>query len=75
MLVATTRMVRRTRGLTWVSMGIALPAIVLLAVQLLLNVPTLHPVSSALEALFYFYAAATLIGYMMADWHAITDEL
>ncbi|WP_377160827.1 ion channel [Roseateles sp. UC29_93] len=28
-----------------------------------------------LEALFYFYAAGSLISYMMSDWHATTDEL
>ena len=74
-LVFTSHMVRRTRGLTWVSMGIALPAIVLLALQLVLGLPQLQIFSSALEALFYFYAAGALIAYMMADWHATTDEL
>ncbi len=31
--------------------------------------------SAALEAVFYFYAAGSLIAYMMKDWHATTDEL
>jgi hypothetical protein len=37
--------------------------------------PDLLPWSAALEAVFYFYAAGSLIAYMMADWHATTDEL
>jgi hypothetical protein len=74
-LIVTSHMVRHTRGLTWVSMGIALPAVVLLALQVVLGLPELNPWSSALEALFYFYAAGALISYMMADWHATTDEL
>jgi hypothetical protein len=74
-LIITTGMVRRTPGLNWVSGGIALPAIVLLALQALYGMPQLLPWSSALEAVFYFYAAASLIAYMTADRRATTDEL
>jgi hypothetical protein len=74
-LVFTTRMVRRTPGLTWLSVSLALPAIVLLALQALLDMPGLLPWAAALEALFYFYAAGSLVAYMMGDMHATTDEL
>jgi len=74
-LIVTTRMVRRTPGLTWVSVCIALPAIVLLVLQTLYVMPWLLPWSAALEALFYFYAAGSLIAYMLSDEHATTDEL
>ncbi len=74
-LVITTGMVRRTPGLTWVSACIALPAIVLIAMQALLDMPGLLPWSAALEAVFYFYAAGSLIAYMMEDHRATTDEL
>lgn len=74
-LAITTRMVRRTPGLTWVSVCIALPAIVLLALQALYGMPHLLPWSAGLEALFYFYAAGSLIAYMMEDQRATTDEL
>ena len=74
-LVFTTRMVRRTPGLTWLSIGIALPVIVLLLMQAMLDMPWLQPWSAALEAVFYFYAATSLVAYMMADQHATTDEL
>ncbi|MCE4554483.1 ion channel [Roseateles cellulosilyticus] len=74
-LVVTTRMVRRTPGLTWVSVCLALPAIVLLALQAAFGMPWLLPWSAALEALFYFYAASSLVAYMMEDMRATTDEL
>jgi hypothetical protein len=74
-LAITTGMVRRTPGLNWVAGGIALPAIVLLVLQALFGMPGLLPWSSGLEAIFYFYAAGSLIAYMMADRHATTDEL
>jgi hypothetical protein len=74
-LVITTGMVRRTPGLTWISVCIALPAIVLLLLQAVRHMTWLLPWSAALEAVFYFYAAGSLIAYMMEDQRATTDEL
>jgi Ion channel len=74
-LCITTRMVRATPGLTWVSVGIALPAIGLLALQAFFGMPVLLAWSSALEAIFYFYAAGSLIAYMLDDRRATVDEL
>jgi hypothetical protein len=74
-LVIATGMVRRTPGHAWISASIALPVIVLLALQIIFTMPHLLPWSSALEALFYFYAAGSLVAYMMEDRMATTDEL
>ena len=75
-LVFTTGMVRRTPGLTWLSVGLALPAIALLVLQAMRDdMHGLQPWSAALEALFYFYAAGSLVAYMLSDTHATTDEL
>ena len=74
-LAVTTAMVRRTPALTWISAVIALPAVVLLALQAVFGMPQLLPWSALLEAVFYFYAAGSLIAYMMADRHATVDEL
>lgn len=74
-LVITTGMVRRTPGLTWISACIALPAMLLLLLQAIVDADYLHPWSAALEAVFYFYAAGSLIAYMLQDHHASTDEL
>jgi len=74
-LVVATRMVRRTPGHAWISASIAGPVVVLLVLQMLFEMPQLLPWSSALEAAFYFYAAASLVAYMMGDREATTDEL
>lgn len=71
----TVRMVRRTPGEAWISAGLALPIIALLVLQSMFDMRYLLPWSSALEALFYFYAALSLIAYMMEDYLATTDEL
>lgn len=74
-LVVTTRMVRHTPGLNWLSACLVLPVIALLALQTVFDLPWLLPWSAALEALFYFYAAGSLVAYMMEDMRATTDEL
>lgn len=74
-LVVATRMVRRTPGHAWISASIAGPVVVLLGLQMLFDMPRLLRWSSALEAAFYFYAAASLVAYMMEDREATTDEL
>ena len=75
-LALTIRMVRRTPGETRVSIALAVPIIILLALQTFFDMrSTLLPWSSALEALFYLYAAGSLIAYMMGDRQATTDEL
>ena len=75
-LIFTTGMVRRTPGLTWLSVCLALPAIVMLVLQAVrTDMHWLQPWSAAVEALFYFYAAGSLIAYMTTDMRATTDEL
>ncbi len=74
-LTLTTLMVRRTPGLIWISGSLATVIIVLLVLQTLFSMTQLLPWSSGLEAIFYFYAAGSLIAYMMEDQRATTDEL
>ncbi|MEC4722777.1 two pore domain potassium channel family protein [Noviherbaspirillum sp. CPCC 100848] len=69
------RTVYKTPGPTWVSVALAVPIIVLLGLQTIYEMPGLLPWSSALEAVFYFYAAASLIAYMMEDYQTTVDEL
>lgn len=71
----TVRMVRRTPGQTWISATLAVIIMALLLLQSMFDMRHLLPWSSALEALFYFYAAFSLILYMMEDLLATTDEL
>ena len=74
-LTFTILMVRRTPGETWISMTMAVPIIALLTAQMLFQMPHLQAWSSGLEALFYLYAAGSLIAYMLADRRVTTDEL
>jgi hypothetical protein len=67
--------VRSSPGLTWVVVLFAVPATVLLLIQALTGDNTLLPYSSALEAVLYFYAAGSLIAYMLADHEITRDEL
>lgn len=68
-------MVQHTRGRAWISVVIALPAVVLNGLHAMRDLPALLPWAAGLEALFYFYAAWCLIAYMLADRRATTDEL
>ena len=63
------------RGLTRVSLLLALPATVLLLIQAASEHDYLLPYSSALEAALYLYAAYALVKYMLADHEITTDEL
>lgn len=75
-LALTVRMVRRTPGETRISVALGVPIVILLALQSVFDMrSSLLAWSSALEALFYFYAAGSLIAYMMEDRRATTDEL
>lgn len=74
-LGAALQMVRRSPATTWFATVLA----VLVGGLLFFNVLSPHPVlqltTAVLEAAFYFYAAGSLIAYMMADQRATTDEL
>jgi hypothetical protein len=67
--------VRRSPALTWVALLLGAPATVLLLIQAVTDSSDLLPYSSALEAVLYFYAAAALIAYMLADHEITRDEL
>jgi len=75
-LYVTIRMVRRTPWFTWISVGLAMPTSLLLLAQVVMaDQLQLVGWSSALEAIFYFYATGSLIAYMLADRYATLDEL
>jgi hypothetical protein len=74
-LALAIRMVSRTHGRVWIGAGLALPAVLLNVLHLAWGMSEVLPWSALLEALFYFYAAACLIDYMLDDNRATTDEL
>ena len=67
--------VRRSPSLTWLGMLLAMPVVVLSVVMVLTPQPEVAIVTAALEAAFYFYAAGSLIRYMLQDWHVALDEI
>jgi len=67
--------VRATPGLTWVAVILALPAVGLLAVQVVTGNDALVPWASAFEAILYFYAGFAMLRYMLDDDVVTTDEL
>jgi len=67
--------VNRSPAKVWVAWLLAAPALVLSVLSVALESDTLLVASSALEALVYLYAAASLIAYMLGDHRVTTDEL
>ena len=67
--------VRASPGLTWVAVLLATPATLLLLLQAITRSDTLAPYSAAFEAPLYFYAAGSLIAYILADREITRDEL
>lgn len=74
-LVLVVLAVRRTPALTWVSILLGIPAVVLLSIQAVTGGDELLPWSSAFEAVLYFYAAGAMIAYMLGDHEITRDEL
>ena len=74
-LVLRVWVVNRSPGIDWIAWTLAIPAFVLSILSAFyINTPLLIW-SSLLEAALYFYAAASLIAYMMKDYQVTTDEL
>src|SRR5688572_33405413 len=68
------RVVRRSPWLTWLAVVLAAVIVTLFAVRTVAPHPAL-PVAIALaESAFYFYAAGSLIAYMLQDWVATRSE-
>ena len=67
--------VRRSAASTWIAWMLALPAIAFSAAAIAFDRPSLVTWSSMLESALYFYAAGSLIAYMLHDYCVTTDEL
>jgi Ion channel len=74
-LVLAVFSVRATPGLTWLSILLGIPAVVLSVVDAIQPTVVLVPVSAVFHAAFYFYAAYSLLRYMLSDHEVSTDEL
>jgi hypothetical protein len=65
----------RSPALTWIGWALVAPAIVLSLLYIFLDNPILLILSSLLEAVLYFYAAGSMVAYMLKDYRVTTDEL
>ena len=69
------RVVRRSPWLTWLALVLALTIVALSVLDAIASHPALPIAIAVAESVFYFYAAGSLIAYMLQDWVATTDEL
>jgi ion channel len=69
------RVVRRSPWLTWLAVVLAVVVVTLSVVHIVAPRPALPIAIAAVLSIFYFYAAGSLIAYMLQDWVATTDEL
>jgi hypothetical protein len=67
--------VNRSPATGWVAWLLAIPAFVLTVLSAVFTVPALVAWSSLVESLLYFYAAGSMIAYMMKDYQVTVDEL
>ena len=67
--------VRRGPWLTWLGVTLALPVVVLSVISAVRPHPGMTIAIAALESVFYFYAAGSLIAYMLQDPHVVADDL
>jgi hypothetical protein len=66
---------RATPFLTWVAIPIAMPSAVLLMATVFNDSEQLTVWSSGFEMVLYFYAAISMLAYMLEDDRVTTDEL
>ena len=69
------RVVRRSPWLTWLGLALAIGVVTLSVAHAIAPHPALPAAIAIVESVFYFYAAGSLIAYMLQDWVATTDEL
>lgn len=65
----------RSPALTWIAWVLVAPAIVLSLLSIFFANPIFVIGASLLEAVLYFYAAGSMVAYMMKDYRVTTDEL
>jgi hypothetical protein len=65
----------RSPALTWIAWVLVAPTIVLSLLAIWIESPILIIAASLLEAVLYFYAAGSMVAYMMKDYRVTTDEL
>ena len=65
----------RSPALTWIAWVLVAPAILLSLLSILFANPVLLIWASLLLSVLYFYAAGSMVAYMMKDYRVTADEL
>jgi hypothetical protein len=74
-LILVVWVVTRSPAINWIAWVLVAPAIVLSLLSIFFINPILLIGSSLLEAVLYFYAAGSMVAYMLKDYRVTTDEL
>jgi hypothetical protein len=74
-LAIALRVVRSGPWLTWIGVTLAVPIVVLTGIELFEPHLLVETATAALHAVFYLYAAGSLITYMLDDTRVAADEL
>jgi hypothetical protein len=74
-LAVALRVVRRSPWVTWLALALTVVVVALSVVHAITPHPGLPVATRLVASLFYFYAAGSLIAYMLQDWVATTDDL
>ena len=74
-LTLTVLALRATPFFSWVAGLAAMPSVVLLLLNVFLDTPVLYAWSAGFEMVVYFYAAISMLAYMLHDDEVTTDEL
>jgi hypothetical protein len=67
--------VRRSPAVNWIAWVLVIPAVALSLLSVLFINDSLLGLSSLFESALYFYAAGSMVAYMMEDYRVTTDEL
>ena len=74
-LILVVWVIDRSPALNWIAWVLVAPGIVLSLLSIVFDDSALSIVSSLLIAALYFYAAGSMVAYMMKDYRVTTDEL
>ena len=74
-LAIALRVVRSGPWLTWIGVTLAVPIVALTGIEIFKPNEVVETATAALHAVFYLYAAGSLIAYMLNDTHVAADDL
>lgn len=74
-LILVVWVITHSPALNWIAWILVVPAIVLSLLSIWFSSPVLLSWAALLEAALYFYAAGSMVAYMMKDYRVTIDEL